>query len=138
MSAFASCWHTVTKASVRVVPLHKSRHRAFDSRGDRSPCGQAARAFAEAVFRSVEFIVQPDAHSAAADINDAVSALRLVLQLGQVPCFLSDPNGSIERRAITVGRRNQNPQANRALLFKAPREVVGLFILVVEPETLVQ
>ena len=29
-------------------------------------------------------------------------------------------------------------QANRALLFKAPREAVGLFILVVEPETLVQ
>ena len=86
----------------------------------------------------MEFIVQPNAHSAAADINDAVSALRLVLQLGQVPCFLSDPNGSIERRAITVGRRNQNPQANRALLFKAPREAVGLFILVVEPETLVQ
>ena len=36
------------------------------------------------------------------------------------------------------GRRNQNPQTNRALLFKAPREAVGLFILVVEPETLVQ
>ena len=60
---------------------------AFDSRGDRSPCGQAARAFAEAVIRSVEFIVQPDAHSAATDINDAVSALRLVLQLEQVPCL---------------------------------------------------
>ena len=36
---------------------------------------------------SVEFIVQPDAHSAATDINDAVSALRLVLQLEQVPCL---------------------------------------------------
>ena len=40
--------------------------------------------FVETVIRSVEFMVQPDAHSAAADINDAVS---LVLQLKQVPCL---------------------------------------------------
>jgi hypothetical protein len=33
----------------------------------------------------VELIVQPDALSAAADINDTVIALRLVLQLEQVP-----------------------------------------------------
>lgn len=39
---------------------------------------------------------------------------------------------------IAVGRRNQTPEANCALLFKAPREAVGLFIWLLNREALAQ
>jgi hypothetical protein len=47
-----------------------------------------------------------------ATTNEAVIALRLVLQLERVPCFPQRPERNAERRIIALGRRTKTIPAN--------------------------
>ena len=73
---------------VRFVP---KTDIAFGSRGARSQCGEAARAFAQAAIRSVELIVQPGA-------KDAVGETRV---RGDLP-----PGRAGVNVRMTEGRQN--------------------------------